>query len=107
MSPEKKFAVEEPNRALLDELGELVDQIENLAHQKVPCADKLDHLNARLSVPTTVEEICTYYGASTRDEFLRTHLIPNPYQHKNLTDAGSSTLSYLRALRSLSKYSLG
>jgi hypothetical protein len=84
--PEEKFAIEKPKQALLDELGELVDQIEDLAHQKAPYADKLNHLNARLPVPTTIEEICSYYGASTRDEFLSAQLIPNPYQHKNLTD---------------------
>ena len=86
MSPEEKFAVEKPTQALLDELGELVDEVENLVHQKAPVADKLARLNARLSMPATVEEICTYYGACTRDEFLSTHLIPDPYQHKNLTD---------------------
>jgi len=86
MSPEEKFAIEKPKQALLDELGELVDQIEHLAHQKAPCADKLESLNARLSMPTTIEDICSYYGACTRDEFLANHLIPNPYQQKNLSD---------------------
>jgi len=86
MPPKEKFAIEKPKPALLQELGELVDEIENLAHRKASYADKLNHLNARLSVPTTIEEICSYYGACTRDEFLSTHLIPNPYQHKNLTD---------------------
>jgi hypothetical protein len=87
MSREEKFAIKEPEQLLLDELGELVEKIENLAHQQAPYADQLDLLNARLSLPTTVEEICTYYGAYTRDEFLANHLIPNPYQHKNLTDS--------------------
>jgi hypothetical protein len=31
MSHEEKFAIEKPKQELLDELGELVDQIENLA----------------------------------------------------------------------------
>jgi hypothetical protein len=86
MAPEEKFAIEKPKQSLLDELVELVDQIEDLAHQKAPYGDKLNHLNARLPLPTTIEEICSYYGACTRDEFLSSHLIPNPYQHKNLTD---------------------
>jgi len=62
MPPEEKFAIGKPKQSLLDELRELVDQIEGLAHQKAPYADKLNHLSARLPVPTTIEEICSYYG---------------------------------------------
>ncbi len=86
MTPEQRFAIESPNQELLGELGQLVDEIEELCHQKRPYTDRLNQLNARLSVPTAVEEICSYYGSCTRDEFLCSHLIPDPYQYKNLTD---------------------
>ena len=86
MTPEQRFALERPKQELLDTLGGLVDEIEDLCHRKMPCTDSLNRLNAQLSVPATIDEICSYYGSQTRDEFLRGHLIPDPYQHKNLTE---------------------
>lgn len=86
MSFEEKFRIVKPKRALLDRLGSIVDHIENLCHQKAPYQDELELLNSELSIPTDVDEICSYYGSLTRDEFLEVHLIPDPYQHKNLTD---------------------
>lgn len=52
MLPEEKFAIEKPSQKLLDELGELVDQIERFAHQKARYADQLDCLNSLFSVAT-------------------------------------------------------
>ncbi len=49
-------------------------------------AEKLQELNAQLTDHTDIPEICSYYGAYSRQEYLALHLLPNPYQHQNLTD---------------------
>jgi len=86
MRTKKKFHIPKPSRERLDSLGRLVDQIEEMRQQNQPFQATLDRLNQNLTVPTTTEEILAYPGSRTRDEFLAAHLIPDPYQHQNVTE---------------------
>lgn len=72
--------------AEVSELGELVDEVEDLVTTGQPYEDKLVSLNQRLCRSVTVHDICSYYGASTRDEFVRSALVPEPYSFADLSD---------------------
>ena len=86
MSPEQKFRFHEPSKTLLSEIGELVDELEDLITTGQAYEGKLDSLNERLCRPVTAHDICSYYGASTRDEFVRGALVPLPHSFTDLHD---------------------
>ena len=83
----EKFGIPQVSEDQLAELGAMVDEIEDLCHQDSATAtDKLETLNSRLSSPTDLFEISAYSGACSQEDFLRSHLTPDPHQHQNLTD---------------------
>jgi len=87
MDPEQKFKIPRPSPKLLKTLGELLDSIENSINNGDPYQANLKSLNETLSLPVDEYEICSYYGASTRDEFLRVRLMPDPHQFKEVNES--------------------
>ena len=86
MKPEEKFHIPSPSKERLEAIGVLVDEVENMSHQGKDYQGKLDQLNSIFTVPVDIDYVCSYYGSCSREEFIADHLIPDPYQHKNLTD---------------------
>jgi hypothetical protein len=87
MSPEQKFRIHKPTKDELTELGQLVDNLENLIHSSQPFDEPLAILNDKLPSPVSVHDICSYNSSKSRDEFLRVHLTPAPHLFQNLADS--------------------
>ena len=86
MSLEQKFRFHKPTKEMLTEIGGLVDELEDLITTGQPYEEQLASLNQRLCRPVTAHDICSYYGASTRNEFVRAALVPQPHSFSGLRD---------------------